>query len=205
MKTRGLLAIAALVTISFAPSAEAKKHYKWKNQPAPRFEERETSGRDVPALPPCYDTDRSEIRQNNRDVLNWKDNSKNQFKARALVEGVIVGTLLDRRSHLHLEIDLTPENGSADRSENLEVIYNKEFGTVTKVTPGMKIAACGDYITSREQAGNYPPSPVGAIIHWVHASNDLGRHQNGYLVIDSTLFGFEGDGEGRRPEDNGSR
>ena len=53
----------------------------------------------------------------------------------------------------------------------------------------MSIEACGDYITSTAQSGPYPPSPDGAILHWVHM-NPAGRgHDAGFLAINGTLYG----------------
>lgn len=141
--------------------------------------------------PTCMDFDRRPLPVNNDEVLKWKDNTPNQYKDRALVVGSLVGVLLDRKSHLHLEMDLTPEQGSADRDDHVEIIYNKEFGNVDKIAPGLEVVACGDYITSNAQSGPYKPSPVGAIVHWVHASNNTEKHVHGFLMIGGKMFGQE--------------
>jgi hypothetical protein len=146
-------------------------------------------------LPTCLDVDRSPIaRANNEEVIAWKQGTKNQYRDRALIIGKLVGVLLERKSHLQLEVDLTPHYNES-RSDNVEIIYNKSFGEVPDVKIGSPVAACGDYITAKEQAGNYPPSPVGAIIHWVHASNNPEKHSSGYLIINGTEYG-KGDGGG---------
>ena len=141
--------------------------------------------------PPCLDNNRNSLSNSNSQVLQWKESSPNQYKARALVSGTIVSTTLDRSSHLHIEIDLTPETPARgnDTKEHLEVVYNKKFGAIPAYEKGMQVFACGDYITAREQAGNFPPSPMGAIIHWVHMSPNPERHPSGYLMIDGVVHG----------------
>lgn len=91
-----------------------------------------------------------------------------------------------RTGHTHFAIDL---NG--DRSGDLEVIYNDEFGELPRIQVGMQITACGDYITVGPRARL--PSPMGAIIHWVHynpGDRDGGRHPHGFLIISGKPYGF---------------
>jgi hypothetical protein len=139
--------------------------------------------------PSCLDFDRRPLQVNNNEVLKWKEQTPNEFKDRALVVGTLIGVILDRKSHLHLEMDLTPETANADKKEHIEIIYNKEFGFVDNVKPGSEIVACGDYITSNDFTGKYKPSPLGAIIHWVHASNNTDKHVHGFLMIGGKVFG----------------
>ncbi|MCO5141825.1 MAG: hypothetical protein M9962_01900 [Oligoflexia bacterium] len=154
----------------------------------------------VAALPECKDQNRKPMRENNRQVLDWKRSSKNQFKSRALIVGELKSTILNRGSHLHLQVDLFKDIGDeTDTIDHIEIVYNKSFGNITNLQPGAEVVACGDYITAREKAGNYPPSPMGAIVHWVHASNNPQKHSSGYLLIDGELYGYEGDGEGQVP------
>lgn len=140
-------------------------------------------------LPACLDDNRTPLAVNNSQVLVWKEESPNQFKARALVIGKLVKVLLDRKSHLHLEIDLGTAGAPLARDEHIEIVYNKKFGSVDGIATGAEVAACGDYITAREKAGSYPPSPVGAIIHWVHMSPNPGKHPSGFLMIGKEVFG----------------
>lgn len=141
--------------------------------------------------PSCVDFDRRPLEVNNGEVLQWKEKTPNQYKDRALIVGSLVSVILDRKSHLHLEMDLTPEEGSDDRDDHIEIVYNKEFGRVDRLEKGLEIVACGDYITSTEQSGPFKPSPLGAIVHWVHASNNTQKHAHGFLMIDGKLFGHE--------------
>lgn len=144
-------------------------------------------------LPPCDGAPTV----NNAQVLQWKENTKSGYKARAFVEGIVVATLVDRGSHLHIEIDLS--NASSSRSEHLEVIYNKQFGEVPQYRQGSLVQACGDYITSTQRNGGYDPSPVGAIIHWIHMSPKPNNHPSGFLAIDGKVTGLV------NPNDRGAR
>jgi hypothetical protein len=133
----------------------------------------------------CLDHGRS-IPVDNAQVLNWKKTTPNQFLARGHVNGRVTRVFPDRSGHDHFEISLG--DGSKD---NLEVIYNKEFGDLPQIQAGMNVEACGDYITSIAQAGPYPPSPSGAIIHWVHLNPSGRGHDSGFLIIDGVLYGQE--------------
>jgi hypothetical protein len=120
----------------------------------------------------------------NEQVLNWKKSTKNQYLDRGFVSGVVVDVYQDRNSHDHFEIMI-----GKDRSEILEVVYNKSFGALPPIRVGMRVEACGDYITSNQPTAKYPkPSPAGAIIHWVHM-NPSGGHEDGFLRIDGKLYG----------------
>lgn len=178
-KFLGLLSVLCLFSVSI--NVEAGK--RPVNPDPGQVEER---------LPVCLDKNRSQFRSNNEEVIRWKVQTKNQYKDRALVIGSLVGVIQDRPSHLHLQVDMDPANQRGNEDQ-IEIIYNKEFGAVAAARPGVTVAACGDYITSRERSGNYPASPVGAIVHWVHASNNEAKHAHGFLSVDGILYGNEGD------------
>jgi hypothetical protein len=144
-------------------------------------------------IPACKAYNR-DLPINNDQVLHWKRTTKNQFQERGHVKGPVVDTFTDKNRHEHFEIKL----GKKD-DDTLEVIYNQEFGALPTIQLGMEVEACGDYITSTAQAGPYPPSPSGAIIHWVHFSPKPARHPHGYLVIDGKLYGMETDKAGPKP------
>ena len=135
-------------------------------------------------VPPCMDHGQ-QLAVNNQQVLTWKTTTANQFLARAYVEGTVTRVTLDRQTHYQFEIQIGPQ-----ATDVLEVIYDKAFGSYPVATPGMDVQACGDYITSTEQAGSYPPSPSGAIIHWVHQNTRGGGHDNGFMVMSGALIGF---------------
>lgn len=137
------------------------------------------------AIPDCHGP-AGLLQIDNARVLSWKTERPNQYKERARIEGSFVSLTLDRTSHYQFVIQIGPRE-----SDTIEVVYNKEFGPVPPVYPGMKVEACGDFINAFAQAGAYPPSPAGAIIHWVHMNPRNQGHAHGYLVMDGVLVGFE--------------
>jgi hypothetical protein len=143
----------------------------------------------------------------NDAVIEWKRATPNQFKARAHVQGRYVRTLKVRPSHVHFELRLaTPESASASPAESIELIYNREFGDMPpEFTPNSEVSACGDYITANASAGRYEPSPLGAIIHWVHfnpGDRDGGKHPHGFVWVAGKLFGQT---MGRNPSESNER
>jgi hypothetical protein len=134
---------------------------------------------------------------NNDQIIQWKTSTQNQFHARARAQGPITRLYSDRTGHKHFQISI----GSGAQGM-LEVIYNQAFGALPSLKVGMSIEACGDYITSYAQSGQYPPSPDGAILHWVHRSPKPQRHESGYVAINGKLYG-QGDGNSHfLPEEN---
>lgn len=121
---------------------------------------------------------------NNQEVNHWKRTTPNQFRERAHVKGNVIHLYPDHSGHLHFEIAIGPNDG-----DTIEVIYNQDFGNATLPKMGDVVEACGDYITSTAQAGGFPASPDGAIIHWVHKSPNEQRHPDGFMFYDNTLFG----------------
>ncbi len=122
---------------------------------------------------------------NNSQVASWKSSTPNQYLARAYVTGRVGEVYPDRNGHKHFSITL-----DGTRNATLEVVYNDEFGDCPVPQDGQTVSACGDYITSTQATSQYQPSPDGAIIHWVHMSPDLGRHDSGFLTINGSLCGM---------------
>lgn len=141
-------------------------------------------------LPECLDKDGRPISSpNNEEVLRWKTSTPNQYHDRALVAGTLVGVFSSKGDHLHLDVFLGQGAKGTGRDSDIEVVYNTAFGNVDEpLRPGMEVVACGDYITATDRAGRYPPSPVGAILHWVH-KRMRGDHPHGFMMIDGTLYG----------------
>lgn len=123
---------------------------------------------------------------NNEQVLNWKYNSKNQFKDRGHVQGVLTQIYKNKSGHRHLQVQIGNE-----ARDKVEIIYNESFGKMPTdaLRLGASFEVCGDYITSNKRAGRYPASPDGAIIHWVHKSNSS-YHDSGYVMIDGEIYGM---------------
>ena len=139
----------------------------------------------TPQTTPLCLSGRQSLPVDNDQVLSWKKTTANQFLGRAHVEGTLIEVYPDRNGHDHFKIQIGPA-----RTDTLEIIYNQEFGALPSMHPGMRIEACGDYITSIAQSGAYPPSPDGAILHWVHKNPRGNGHDSGYVVVDGTLYGW---------------
>ena len=118
----------------------------------------------------------------NEEVVQFKKSTPSGYHDRAHVKGTVTNVFKSQTGHSHFEITLLSTNTT------LEVIYSMSFGGLTPIVPGLVVEACGDYITANEWNGGYKPSPDGAIIHWVHRSNNR-KHDHGYLVINGELFG----------------
>jgi hypothetical protein len=151
-------------------------------------------------VPDCEGED-GNLGVDNARVVDWKSSTPNQFHARANVSGPITRLFEDRNNHLHFEIAL-----GDGRGEVLEVVYNLSFGRIPPLSKGMNVQACGDYITSIAQSGPYPPSPSGAIIHWVHHNPRNSGHPHGFVVVENSLYGFDwGVVNGGRPKSGRGR
>jgi hypothetical protein len=139
---------------------------------------------------------------NNQQVIAWKTNASvpSGYQSRANVEGVVLGIFPDHSGHNHFIIQIGPN----PRTDVLEVVYSQDFGDLPPIQKGMQAHACGDFIKSTEQNGNFAPSPAGAIVHWVHLNTRGGAHENGYLVLDNVMYGI-GPDKGTGPGDRRRR
>lgn len=133
------------------------------------------------AVPLCKAAGKN-IPVNNSQVIQWKSTTQNQFLGRGHVQGRLTGVYPDRNNHAHFQIELSP-------AETLEVVFSYDFGKLPKLALGMDVEACGDYITSNAPTSQYPASPDGAIIHWIHKNPKNGGHESGYLVLDGSVYG----------------
>jgi hypothetical protein len=149
----------------------------------------------VATIPPCPSEDvkvqsgSKALAINNEDVLAWKHAAINQEHHRAHVKGKVIRAYEERNGHLHYSIQI----GRQDH-ETIEVVYNQDFATTQAPAAGVMVEACGDYITATAPSPGpngrtYPPSPDGAIIHWLHMSPSRSKHSAGYMVINGVLFG----------------
>ena len=144
---------------------------------------------EIPNLPDhltCLDQNHEALPYENDQVIQWKRNTPDQTMRRALIQGTITQQYADQTGHTHFAINI-------DSSPNgdIEVIYNDEFGELPRLQPGMTVVACGDYITVGPHARL--PSPMGAIIHWVHynpGNRDGGVHNSGFLIINGKPYGI---------------
>jgi hypothetical protein len=128
---------------------------------------------------------------NNDTLLQWKRSLPNQTLRRGHVHGSIVQIFPDRNGHDHFMIQIGPNT-----DDTIEVIYNQDFGSVPDPQVGDNVEACGDFIVSTAQSGPYPPSPAGAIIHWIHRNPKGHGHESGFLMINGTLYGQDAEHAG---------
>ncbi|MBC7395993.1 MAG: DUF3465 domain-containing protein [Bdellovibrionales bacterium] len=140
--------------------------------------------------PDCLDNKGKALPVIDQQVIQWKSTTANQFLARARVQGVVSDIFPDHNGHTHFAIIL-----SANPKDNLEIIYNQSFGALPHIAVGMNVEACGDYITSDAATTQYPASPAGAILHWIHRNPSSHGHASGYLMINGALYG-QGPGSG---------
>jgi hypothetical protein len=120
----------------------------------------------------------------NEQVLTWKKQTRNQYKNRALVDGTLANVYPDKSGHVHISVRI-----GEGPQDTVEVIYNESFGRMPDLKVGSEVKACGDYITSNARTKRYQPSPDGAIIHWVHRSNN-DRHEDGFVMVDGSVYGL---------------
>lgn len=132
------------------------------------------------AVPTCLDDEGKVLGNSNTQVLNWLHSTAKGFQAKALVEGVLVKQYKGKATHAHFAIDM---NG--DQKGDLEVIYQYDAGKLPALQVGMKVSACGDYITDPKG------SPNGGIIHWVHCRSRAGTHSDGYVTLNGKVYGFD--------------
>jgi hypothetical protein len=143
------------------------------------------SGAAASTVPECVDFFNRPLQINNPHVLKLRESTADQYKDRGFVQGVITQIYPDRTGHAHFAINL-----DAHPAGDIEIIYNQEFGRLPRLAPGMNVVACGDYITAGPRSRL--PSPMGAIIHWVHynpGDRDGGRHPHGFLLINGQPYG----------------
>jgi hypothetical protein len=135
-------------------------------------------------FPTCLDQKSQVLPIDSNRVIRLKSTTANQFLTRAHIQGEIVKIYPDRNGHDHFSISIGPL-----AEDTLEVVYNSDFGSLGELKEGMTVEACGDYITSNAPTSQYQASPDGAIIHWVHRSNNPRKHATGYLVVNGSLYG----------------
>ena len=141
-------------------------------------------------IPSCL-SGGQELLVNNTSVIQWKNNTQNQYRNRAHIQGTLVKVFPDHSGHHHYEIQI-----GKNQTDLIEVIYNEQFGPVPSLSLGAQMEACGDYITSNAPAGHFPASPDGAIIHWVHRSPNPNSHDSGFIIANGIVYGQSSSGAG---------
>lgn len=120
---------------------------------------------------------------NNDQALQWRDHQSSGFHARALISGTVDEVFSDQTGHRHFSVKIGP-----NPNDHIEVIYKESFGQMPMPVVGDNAEACGDYIVATQSNGGYPPSPDGALVHWVHKSPN-GRHDSGFVILNGKVYG----------------
>jgi len=131
--------------------------------------------------PNCVDFNGQVLPVNNQQVVQYKQTTKNEFHARAHVNGTVTQLYSNQTGHQHFQMTME------GTSQTLEVVYEMNFGKIP-VQVGASVEACGDYITSNAPYQGYPVSPDGALIHWVHRS-DTSKHPQGFVIENNVVYG----------------
>lgn len=137
------------------------------------------------AIPHCMSGSR-DLPIDDQAVIQLERTTANQYKTEAHVQGTISTLYADHSGHKHFAIKFNNQT-----NDGIEVVYNEVFGALPDLKVGMVVEACGEYITSNAPTSQYPASPMGAIIHWVHINPNQGvdQHASGFLLIDGKLCG----------------
>jgi hypothetical protein len=133
--------------------------------------------------PSCTDQGKS-LSIMNEQALQWKATQSSGFQTRALLSGTVDEVFPDHSGHRHFSIKIGPQ-----ANDHIEVIYNESFGAMPLPQTGDLVQACGDFIVATQQNNGYPPSPDGALIHWVHKNPHSGGHENGFVVLSGVVYG----------------
>jgi hypothetical protein len=154
-------------------------------------------GRSASAEVPACQDHGSDLSIDNARVVQLKQTAPLGKTIRAHVSGTVTRVFPDKSnsqgtSHTHFEIKI----GEGDK-DVLEVVYSEDFGDMPVAPIGAQVEACGDFINAYGKNNGYPPSPSGAIIHWVHRSNSA-KHDSGFVVLDQVVYGYGSDRMGGR-------
>lgn len=130
----------------------------------------------------CYQK-KAVLENNEHELLKYKEMMDHGFKTRGHIEGIVVKETENRQGHFHFIVDLDEKLDTSD--DQLELVYNQQYGEIATVLPGQKIRACGDFIVDQY-------SPTKAVLHWLHVNPNKkkNKHEDGFLLIDGTVFGL---------------
>ncbi|MGK5083446.1 hypothetical protein WDW37_09070 [Bdellovibrionota bacterium FG-1] len=142
------------------------------------------------SIPPCLGHGKP-LSLDNNQALVMKKSAPLGKTFRAHVAGQVTRVFPDKNGHAHFEIQI-----GKNAQDVLEVVYSEDFGDMPDPSNGAQVEACGDFINAYAANNGYPPSPSGAIIHWVHRS-DSAKHDSGYVYLDNVVYGYGKDGKPR--------
>jgi hypothetical protein len=136
--------------------------------------------------PVCQRKQGQSLDINASEVINWKHNTPNKYENRGHIQGSISKLFPNKNGHRHFEVTFQDKTDE----DTIEIVYNEDFGALPELQLGMNVEACGDYITATDVSGPYPPSPDGAIIHWVHQNPSGKGHPDGFVIIEGSVYGY---------------
>lgn len=131
------------------------------------------------AIPACMDK-KTNLSVENTAPEKYKAFMEKGFKTRLLLKGTIVEQTENRQGHTHFTVDLDANMATTD--DRIEAIYNNEYGELPSIKGGEETILCGDFIVD-------PYSPEKAVIHWLHKSPSTKKHDHGFVVINSVIYG----------------
>lgn len=190
---RGLRILLQLVSFLFVLSTQASEPPAIHNDSQYSLQQQvieneffgyESYNYDITSAPsiPCYDHGKL-LNVMNEEALNWKATKNSGYKTRALISGTVAQVFADKSGHRHFSMKI-----GVEESDRIEVIYNESFGAMPQPHLGESVVACGDFIVATKRNGSYPPSPDGALIHWVHRHTGKG-HDDGYVILNEVVYG----------------
>ncbi len=177
------LVILATLVLSFTANAYDYNIEKDHRSNHENSDSIHTGGEQASSSQVCNDHGRA-MSLNNDQVIKWKTSQPNNFRARGYVNGTVDEIFPDMTGHHHFSVKIGEQ-----ANDHVEVIYQINFGHMPEPRIGDQVVACGDFINSYAQSGGYQPSPDGAIIHWVHRNPDGHGHDDGFVILNGTLFG----------------
>jgi hypothetical protein len=117
----------------------------------------------------------------NNKAVNIKLFQEHGFKTRAYLKGFAIKETENRQGHTHIEVDLNLS--SEDNDDQIELIFNNQYGDLPDIKGGEEVIMCGDYIVDHYSKNK-------AVIHWVHKSPNQKKHNHGFIIINNVVYGL---------------
>lgn len=128
----------------------------------------------------CLDK-KEPLQIDNNKAINIKLFQGHGFKTRAYLKGIAIQEIKKSQGHTHIEVDLNLS--SEDNDDQIELIFNNQYGVLPEIKGGEEIVMCGDYIVDHYSKNK-------AIIHWVHKSPNQKKHNHGFIIINNVVYGL---------------
>ncbi len=128
----------------------------------------------------CFDKKKTLSLDNDR-AITLKESQNYGFKTRLFLTGTIIQMTENRQGHVHYEVDL--DSNLSTINDRIEAIFNSQYGELPQIIGGEKVILCGDFILDQY-------SPFKAVIHWLHKSPNVKKHDHGFMIINEEVFGL---------------